>query len=81
MAIAGIKLQLSYGATTGSVYDSPSRQDLWAALDACEREAKVRRMFEWKEPRKRIQVSTVQMIRRYENRFTGLKFPVGGPKK
>ena len=59
----------------------PSRSDLWQALDAWEREAKVRRMFEWKEPKKRIQVPTIKIMRKYENRFTGCKFPVGGPKK
>lgn len=81
MAITHIYFRLSYGASTGTVYDHPPRHDLWAALDAWEREAKVRRMFEWKELKKRIPVPTVLMIRRYDKRFTGIKFPVGGQKK
>lgn len=81
MAITRIYLQLSYGASTSTVYDSPPRHDLRAALDRWEREAKERRMFEWKEPKKSIPVSTVPVIRRYDKIFTGRNFPVGGPKK
>lgn len=82
MAITHIYFQISYGASTSTIGDNQtSRHDLWAALEAWEREAKERRMFEWKEPKKRIPVPTVPVIRKYEKRFIGRKFPVGGPKK
>ncbi len=82
MACAGTYIRFAQSAITSTVYDyHPSRHDLWNALEAFEREEKARRMFAWKEPKKRTSVSTVQVIRIYENRFTGRKFPVGGPKK
>lgn len=76
-----IRFTAAYPTETIDYVYRPSRHDLWAALDAWEREAKERRMFAWKEPRKRITVPTVKIMRKYENRFTGCKFPIGGPKK
>jgi len=67
--------------SANTCYYQPSTHEIWSTLEAWENEAKTRRMFEWKEPKKRIPVSTVQVIRRYKKRFTGRKFPVGGPKK
>jgi hypothetical protein len=83
MADAGtfIRFAMQSAETNIDYVYRPSRHDLWAALDAWEREAKERRMFAWKEPRKRITVPTVKIMRKYENRFTGCKFPIGGPKK
>lgn len=81
MGVAHIYVTLSYDASRDSVYDTPSRSGLWAALDAYNLEEKTRRMFEWKEPKKRIPVPTVPVIRRYDKMFTGRNFPIGGPKK
>uniref|UniRef100_A0A6M3JX05 Uncharacterized protein n=1 Tax=viral metagenome TaxID=1070528 RepID=A0A6M3JX05_9ZZZZ len=80
MAITHIYLQLSFGASTSTIGDNQtSLHDLGPTLEAWEREAEARQI--WKEPKKRIPVSTVQVIRKYEKRFIGRKFPVGGPKK
>lgn len=83
MACAGtyIRFAVQSANTDVDYVYHPSRSDLWAALDAWEREAKARRMFVWKEPKKRITVPTAPVIRRYEKMFTGRNFPIGGPKK
>lgn len=83
MACAGtyIRFAVQIANTDVDYIYRPSRSDLWAALDAWELEAKARRLFEWKEPKKRIQVPTVPVIRRYDKMFTGRNFPIGGPKK
>lgn len=82
--IRGVFLDMGAATTnTGCDYLTvqPSRHYLWNEFEAFEREEKARQMFAWKEPKKRIPVSTVLIIRKYEKRFTGCKFPVGGPKK
>lgn len=76
-----IRFTMETAATTIEYSYNPSRSDLWAALDAWDREAKARRLFEWKEPKKRITVPTVHIMMKYQNRFTGRNFPIGGPKK
>lgn len=82
MACSGSYIRFSLSAETSIPLEyHPTRHDLWAALDAWKREAKERRMFAWKEPKKRIPVPTIKIMRKYENRFTGCKFPIGGPKK
>ena len=82
MPVSGTYIRYALSANTSIDYHyNPSLHDLWGALEAFEREEKARQMFAWKEPKKRISVSTVLMIRRYDKRFTGRKFPVGGPKK
>ena len=83
MVFTGTYIRYAVQSANTSLYyhDHSPRHDLWNELEAFEREEKARRMFAWKEPKKRIPVSTVLLIRRYEKRFTGCKFPVGGPKK
>lgn len=82
MAVSGTYIRFSLSAETSIPIEyHPSPHDLWSALDAWEREAKARRLFEWKEPKKCITVSTVHILMKYQNRFTGCKFPIGGPKK
>lgn len=76
-----IRYSFSGAETYLQIEYNPTRHDLWAALDAWELEAKARRMFAWKEPKKRITVPTVHIMMKYQNRFTGCKFPIGGPKK
>ncbi len=82
MAVAGTYIRFAHSAETIIEYECRSSFDhLMSSLEAWEREAKARQMFAWKEPKKRIPVPTVHLSMRYERRFTGLKFPVGGPKK
>ena len=91
MAVAGTYIRFAQSAATAiEAYfpasrlpgaARPSLHDLRSVLEAWDEEANARRMFAWKEPKKRIPVKTVLMTRRYEKRFTGRCFPVGGSKK
>jgi len=81
MPCAGTYIRFAVQSANTCYYQPSTTHEIWSTLEAWENEAKTRRMFEWKEPKKHTSVSTVLIIRRYENRFTGRKFPVGGPKK
>jgi hypothetical protein len=79
--IRGIFLDIGTATANTVTYYNPPRHHLFDEFEAYVREEKARQMFAWKEPKKRIPVPIIPVIRRYEKMFTGRNFPIGGSKK